>query len=585
MAKKQNGFGNPKSFSFKGNGKVDVGKVKGAAGNYPSNRRYGSTVQRTVIEHYNLNSNWVKWRKGFEYYNQAAWYRLEELDPDTGEYVDAIIKSVLFQGTDQEVEVQFDGYKFATKDADTNNHYVIKRSLDEETDYSFGTVRQVNADEKNDVVTVKINAGPNVAAVLNMVGDRITDGETSATIDYILNKDNLPGLMIGKTLPSNKAIATVRLPLNEVVNTPWMQDRGGDVQELVNEIVYLPDFYQQQLLKDITVSGEVADYPNYFTVEINQDTIGQNIVIFDYDDNDLLPPSLYDIKELPEESLIYEGPAADSRLSGTFVFQKALYQKYYGIKYLTGELALESREEFSYVILPFKVQSVLVQGDELLIQSVPFMAELKMYSDLTDGSIQFAPDSFTKIKPDLSREGWKILDTDVNPYLDEVFTSGGNLVPDTIYACSCPNYAKAMLRAPQQTQDAGTRKINRQRRYPLPTAMSADDYANLGINEAAGLLESWATRADQRTFKMCKHSIAAMFIEHIKVLEPNDYPTVESRIAFEEKLRKDIEEVAAEFAASYKRGGITALEVIFAMSQALGMDEIETAYVVLNANF
>ena len=84
---------------------------------------------------------------------------------------------------------------------------------------------------------------------------------------------------------------------------------------------------------------------------------------------------------------------------------------------------------------------------------------------------------------------------------------------------------------------------------------------------------------------MCKHTVASMFIEHIKVQEPGDYPTVESRIAFEEKLRKDIEEVAAEFVASYKRGGITALEVIFAMSQALGMDEVETAYVVLNANF
>ena len=105
---------------------------------------------------------------------------------------------MLFQGTDQEVEVQFDGYKFATKDADTNNHYVMKRSLDEETDYSFGTVRQVSADETNDVVTVKINAGPNVEAVLNMIGDRITDGETSATIDDILNKDNLPGLMVGE---------------------------------------------------------------------------------------------------------------------------------------------------------------------------------------------------------------------------------------------------------------------------------------------------------------------------------------------------------------------------------------------------
>ena len=31
MPRKQNGFGNPKSFAFKGGGRVDVGKVKGAA--------------------------------------------------------------------------------------------------------------------------------------------------------------------------------------------------------------------------------------------------------------------------------------------------------------------------------------------------------------------------------------------------------------------------------------------------------------------------------------------------------------------------------------------------------------------------
>ena len=213
------------------------------------------------------------------------------------------------------------------------------------------------------------------------------------------------------------------------------------------------------------------------------------------------------------------------------------------------------------------------------------MAEIKGYSDLTDSSIRFAPNSFTKLTADPYKEGWKILDTDVNPYVDEVFTTGSNLVPDTVYACSCPSFSKAMLRTPQALQDNNTRKVNRQQRYPLPTAMSPADYANLGINQAAGIVESWATRKDLREFRMCKHSIAAMFIEHIKVLEPNDYPSLESREAFEEKLRKDIEEVAEEFAQSYKRGGITALEVIFATAQSLGMDDVETAYVVLNANF
>ena len=128
MPRKQNGFGNPKSLGFKGAGRVDRGKGVGAPGSYPSNRGYGSSVTRTVIEKYNLDSDWVKWRKGYEYYNRAAWYRLEQQDPITLEYEEAKINSKLYQGTDYEVDVVFDGYKFATKNADSNNHYVMKRT-------------------------------------------------------------------------------------------------------------------------------------------------------------------------------------------------------------------------------------------------------------------------------------------------------------------------------------------------------------------------------------------------------------------------------------------------------------------------
>ena len=49
-------------------------------------------------------------------------------------------------------------------------------------------------------------------------------------------------------------------------------------------------------------------------------------------------------------------------------------------------------------------------------------------------------------------------------------------------------------------------------------------------------------------FKMCKHSIAAMFIDKIKVKEPNTViQQSEAREDFEEKLKKEIEEVAEEF--------------------------------------
>ena len=107
----------------------------------------------------------------------------------------------------------------------------------------------------------------------------------------------------------------------------------------------------------------------------------------------------------------------------------------------------------------------------------------------------------------------------------------------------------------------------------------------IGKNQAAGLIESWADRKYNRSFKMCKHSVAAMFIDGIKVKEPNDYPSVRSRELFEEKLEADIAEVADEFNASYKRGGITTLEVIFALAQGLNLDDVELAYVILNSNF
>ena len=115
MPRKQNGFGSNKSFAFKSVNKRLDSKKAGAPGTYPSVRTYGSSVHRTVIEKYNLDSNWIKWRKGYEYYNQAAWYRLQDLDEFSGEYKDSQIKSKLYQGTPYEVDVVFDGYKFATK--------------------------------------------------------------------------------------------------------------------------------------------------------------------------------------------------------------------------------------------------------------------------------------------------------------------------------------------------------------------------------------------------------------------------------------------------------------------------------------
>ena len=594
MPRKQNGFGNPKSLAFNGISKrTDVSKKKGAAGQYPSDRRFGSSVQRSVIEKYNLDSNWTKWRKGYEYYNQAAWYRLQDVDDFSGEYKDSQIQSKLYQGTPYEVDVVFDGYKFATKNADSSNHYVMKRTPVTSSD--LGTVTAVYNDDlkypeykANRELRVQGSPGADSRLLLQMIGERITDGETEATLNYVLNEKEHPALYVGKTFEEptevKVSVDTSTILLNQEFENP---------QDLVGKIVWIKNFFVEKPISSF-LEFEFIDAPYYFGASTLDKVSNVELEVLD-PNSEVLPPSLYDITTLPS---IFTSTDASYTVSGLHIFQKELYQKYFGRQYLTADLVASEVDLASYSILPFRILGVQVDGSRLEFTSVPFTSELKMYSPPDGNStLVFADYSFTKLSIDeydgnyyhaLGKPGdspWMNLDTDVDPWMDEVFTTGNALRPATTYTCSCPNHSHAILRAPQQTQDDGTRKINRQRRYPMPTVLGKSDFNAIGTNSAAGLIESWESREHKMSFKMCKHSIASMFIDKLKVKEPNSYPTVEARIAFEEKLVKEIEEVAAEFGASYKRGGITTLEIIFALAQGLNLDEVETAYVMLNSNF
>ena len=593
MPRKQNGFGNPKSLGFKGAGRVDRGKGVGAPGTYPRNRGYGSSVHRTVIEKYNLDSDWTKWRKGYEYYNQAVWYRLQDLDEFSGEYKDSQIQSKLYQGTPYEVDVVFDGYKFATKGADSNNHYVMKRTTESSPD--LGVVTGVYNDalkypeyKANKEIRVAGNPGADSRLLLQMIGERITDGETEATLNYVLNSKGHPALYVGKTFDQptevQVRINTAELTLNQPLTDP---------QELVGKIVWIKDFFVE---KDINkfVEFDFIDADKYFGVQSVDKASNVELEILD-PQQEVLPPSLYDISTLPT---ILSTTEATYTVSGTHIFQKDLYQRYFGKQYLTADVVSQEVDSASYSIFPFTILGVKSGPGFIELNSVPFTSELKMYSP-NDGKaiLVFTDYSFTKLSIDeydgnyyhsLGKPGdtpWMLLNTDVDPWMDEVFTAGNSLRPATVYTCSCPNHSHSILRAPQSTQDEGQRKVNRQRRYPLPTVLGKSDFDSIGTNSAAGLIESWESREHKMGFKMCKHSIAAMFIDRIKLKEPNTYPTTEARLDFEEKLKKEIEEVAEEFNYSYKRGGITTLEVIFALAQGLNLDEVETAYVMLNSNF
>ena len=76
-----------------------------------------------------------------------------------------------------------------------------------------------------------------------------------------------------------------------------------------------------------------------------------------------------------------------------------------------------------------------------------------------------------------------------------------------------------------------------------------------------------------------------MFINKIRVEEPNTFPSVESRLKFEEKLAKEIQEVGDEFLEQMKRSEITTIEVVAALAEALNLDDVELGYVFLTSQF
>ena len=200
----------------------------------------------------------------------------------------------------------------------------------------------------------------------------------------------------------------------------------------------------------------------------------------------------------------------------------------------------------------------------------PFISTLDLFdvpTEIDPGFLVFADYSFTQTKLDTDTEGnylhriegpydtvqqqaageekfakqvWYKKINDVRPYdrpFVELFTQKGTgLRPATVYACSCPSYSKTQLRMPQSTQGADQRKVNRQQNYPLPTAQGRTDYGSIGVNSAAGKMQSWQTDQQRNSFNVCKHSIASMFKDHLKLQEPNTYQTLEAREEFGRKL-------------------------------------------------
>lgn len=624
MPRKQNGFGTSESFAFKGFGRLDKGKGTGAAGYYPGNRQYGSIVQRTVIEKWNLDSDWVKWRKGFEMYNRAAWENLKVKDPsydpglpesDTNKpFTDAIINSTLYKGKPYEIDNTYIGYEYPTANADTNTYYVVKKSSESK---ALGTIVSIQnnpltypTNKANGEIHVIINPdSTNKDLLPQMIGERLADGllsqngKTDATLKRVLTSEGLPSVYKGKTLSKelekvinftqSKTTVKVSIPVADVNVTDntgsFVPNQGINYKDkpeqasldilsnpglLDGKVIYVDNFFIEKQISSLATSAYTDD-DRFFEFSMQETETSQTLVGLDQGVN-ALPPAMLDLASLPT---VFSTTNASITIDGSYIFRKSDYQKFFPGIYITGDFIAPKVQDISYSILPFVVQKSDIVDGNFIFEAQPYFSEINLYPDLTNGTtLVFSDNSFTKSYTTNTK--WTNLDTDINPWMDEVFTVGATLIPGEMYSCSCPNHSQSMLSMPQANQNEDTRKTNRQKRYPLPTAQGQDDYGIAGQSLAAGKVSSWESESHRLSFKLCKHTIATMFNEDIKVIEPNKYPTLEAREGFEEKLAKEIQESYDNFDRSYRRTGISISEIVFALSRGLNLDPTKTAYIV-----
>lgn len=586
MPKKQNGFGNPDSFSIKGfDKKANKGKASTSHGVYPGKRHFGTSVHRSVIEKYDIDSDWTRWRKGVEYYYLGAYLQFEGID------------TVLYQGTPDSTLVHFDGNQFATTNSDSRSHYAARRTVIDNKELGVvvekksNRIKYLDNFERRELwVKVKHADATQTSRMRRVIGERLTDGNTSANVMNVLTADGFPTVYSGKTEEQKKVEILIEIPLAEILSTEFIERNKGDIFSLEGSIGYFPQF----LVERNTSGSDVYENERHnFYLTISDVLTNKEFRLLENTTD--LPPALLDISGLPS---IYTTSDATTTVDARFNFQKKDYQRFFGDQYLTGDVVAERVTELNYAILPFQIRSVVKIGDKMQLTAEPVNASVKLF---TPGELEnyiiFYDGSFTKIQLDVDSDGkylhdppapgephWRKLITDVDPWYDPIFTTGEQLRFDEVFCCSCPDFAHAVIRMPEAVDDQGG-ITNRQRRYPLPSAMSSSSYEGAGFIEAAGVVQSWETSRYRSSFRLCKHTIATMFNNKIKVQEPKSYPSFDSRIKFEQKLKKDIDEVVAEFNAQLKRSSITTAEVVFMLAQGLNLDDFETAYVMLNAKF
>lgn len=600
MPRKQNGFGSTNSFSVKSvNNAMKTDKVPRAAGAYPKNRKFGTTITRTPSEQFNIESKWKMWRKGYELYTDADSI-IKKIDLKYRVYSDLVTgepKNGLLFG--------FECNQYPTKMVDNAVRYVVQRNI--EPLFSFGTVTGVDIpDDPKEFRKRQLNKevwtpigqynqyiqklqyerfrNELVTSETPDLDDRGTKAYTvSATLKSVYTDDEKPAIFKGMTDGSNTE-NHIKVDAASLKATEYVQENDGDLRSLIGQaMVYtdIPAFLPKDQL-------EFEDDSFQVKIKMSMSVNNCKVILLDVENVGLENVLLTD-----EPKVIYVQNDAEITIDEEYYLLKEFYQPYWGNTYFSADVLKSRVDNYSINVPPLYIKDLKEEGNTVSLITVPYESSIKLHTVLGDnqGYLIWSDFSFNKKNFDKKVSTLNV-DTDVtppkvtevevdkfksylevDPYFDQTWVNGDNLYLDETFACNCPSYSKAMVRYPQQMFGAlGDDRVNmnRQRKYPLPSSLSNKNKEGFS-QEKSGIINSWKTSQDNLKMPICKHTIAEMFEKNIRVVEPKSTPIKTDLDKFTESLRKDRFE--EEINVAGEREEISPIDLLFSISQLVQLSE------------
>lgn len=578
MPKKQNGFGNFKSSGVrKVDGSFKTPGVMKSPGTYPAVRTFGSRITRTVVEKYNIDSLYARWRKGYEFYSKNLFSDYDFNFPIT-----------FFTGKESQVVFDVEVRRFGSRTGkeDSSVHYAVKRLQRPLVNYEVATIDQVfdnvlfetEAKERKELWC----SLDGYAGLLHLLqGEEVQSnvGSTEvigAIVRMLFDEQKRPNVFTGTT-GANTSSIVYQVPLSDLSQP--IENYIGTVAAPRGTEDFMP----------ITNDCEFVDGDFDWQFKCNMSGMGMSSLTF-------IRPLPLDEQTNPLDilgTIVDRTTNATASMSDTFKVQKEPYQQWFGKRYVSAQEIESYMEWMSIQTPPLFILEVKQDDNNAYFTTVPVEMTIKLHGNLEGGYAAFSTTSFTKTTysetlKELDLETNEVKETDIYKMISDLdpyfltgisFKSGDVLSLGPQYTCSCPSYSHAVVRSPEQiyenTQNKKQQfKKNRQTAYPMPSSGTNKNPEGLS-EQASGIINTWASMNDKMKFSACKHTIASMFVDHIQMQEPSSYPAMKDRLLFEEKITREFRNIEIPPVVVARAEVDQSVDFAWALSQQIQLSDTE----------